>query len=132
MPFFTNRFGGKAFMGNPLPDLHRLHMPVQTNIAPVIKGIYPESKLSGNGNVTIFFVYLAQRMRITGITTANSNPYRILPVISFVFPILQFQIMTSHLIRKQNYRKGLFLPYTLISNAYRSLMLKYTLKILNE
>jgi hypothetical protein len=74
-------------MGNPLPNVQRLHIPAQINIAPVIKSIYPGSKLSGNGNVTIFLVYLAQRIRIIEITAANSNPYRNLPVISFVFPI---------------------------------------------
>jgi high-affinity Fe2+/Pb2+ permease len=52
-------------------------------------------------------------MRIIGITAANNNPYRNLPAISFVFTILQFQIMISHLIRKQNFWKGLFLPFAL-------------------
>ncbi len=61
-------------MGNPLPDVRRLQMPMQINIAPVIKSIYPGSRLSGIGSVTTPKVYLAQRMRIMGITATNSNP----------------------------------------------------------
>jgi hypothetical protein len=69
-------------------------------------------------------------MRIIGITAANSNPYRTLPVISFVFPILQFQIITSHLIKKQNFQKGLFLPYTLFIFLTRVCCKRIFLKIL--
>ena len=105
MPFLTYFSGGKALIGNPLPNLQIFHIPMHTNIAPVNKSIYPGSSVTGRGIVTVFLVNLAHKMRIRGMIAANSNPYRILPVISFDFPILQFQIMICNLIRKQNLRK---------------------------
>jgi hypothetical protein len=74
MPFLTNLFGGKAFIGNPLPNLQRYHIPDKTNNAPAIKSIYPESKFSGRGNLTILSVYFAHRIRRKGITITNNKP----------------------------------------------------------
>ena len=109
MPFFTNFFGKKAFIGNPVSNLQRFQIPEQTNITPVIKSIYPGSKLTGSRIVTIFLVNFAHKMRITRIMKANINPYRTLFVIPFDFPILQFHIMICHLIRNRNFRKGFYL-----------------------
>ena len=74
MPFLTNLLGGKAFIGNPLPNLQRFHIPVETNRTPAIKTINPGSKDSGRGKGTILSVYFAHIMRSKGTTTTNSKP----------------------------------------------------------